>query len=544
MRSLAESPETLSVDRRGYQDQKVVIDGRIGELVRRDLQMLRVPAPCCDLRGRWHIEMQLDSPAMMYKHPKGRAVSGDVTLGPRTLPPEEGDDLDSLVRIVRGLHTVDFKPFFGGPVAPDVSRTIFGGGPDLFHEVRAEVPSGDSVSMTFIPRMTHGSIWFSGRLQGDTVRGKWTQMAYAGGAEGHFVMTRLSPPDTAQVTVHPNPSFGFRRGPRADKLPADIPAGQVPTANWRPELAVAPGGRLWLAPGGLFTADSLYGAWHRVLGSNADPVDADELRIGIRLAFVDSRVILLGLSSRYPMESAPLLYRTTDGGTSWAAVPFAGVRRLDALEAIGRSVWLAVTQVYSDTTLLLKSSDGGATWARTLAPDSMVEVTGFHRISLDTAFASTAGREHRPALWRTVDGGVHWTTVPTPADQRLQRVPAYMVRVEDIATVGKWIIVREAGRVFASPRDDIRWHALPSVMRVASERGAPRVFALVDSLRPAMLDADLKVEWQASSDLASRGQKGVEQVLMANGHGFISTDGSIFEAGPGIDLLMIPRKLP
>jgi hypothetical protein len=81
-------------------------------------------------------------------------------------------------------------------------------------------------------------------------------------------------------------------------------------------------------------------------------------------------------------------------------------------------------------------------------------------------------------------------------------------------------------------------------MRVASERGAPRVFALVDSLRPAMLDADLKVEWQASSDLASRGQKGVEQVLMANGHGFISTDGSIFEAGPGIDLLMIPRKLP
>lgn len=158
VRTLRPGGATVEVSRPGYRTASISLSGSAGQVVARALPFRRVARPCCDLRGRWRISFDLRKPAQLAPRPTARSVTGELELGPRVLPPQEGDALDSLVRVVRGLHHVDFGPFFGGPVAPDVSRSVFGSGPDLLHEVEASVPAGDSVELTFIPRMSHGSL--------------------------------------------------------------------------------------------------------------------------------------------------------------------------------------------------------------------------------------------------------------------------------------------------------------------------------------------------------------------------------------------------
>jgi len=254
LRSFAQAAETLAFSRPGYREASLTVSGVPGQVLGRDLRLERVPRPCCDLRGRWNITLQLDSPGARQPRPKARSVTGEVNLGPRYLASERDDDLDSLVHLVRGLHQVDFTPFFGAPVARDVTTSVFGDGLDLLHEVEGSVPAGDSVSITVIPRMTHGSLSMSGRIRADTIRGRWWQNMYCCGAEGRFVMTRTGPGDATPPTSAPK--SGYRRTLRRGPTAVAVSAGLAPNSNWRPELGVAPDGSLWLASGGLFVADS------------------------------------------------------------------------------------------------------------------------------------------------------------------------------------------------------------------------------------------------------------------------------------------------
>lgn len=528
IRDLVEPKAAFEIARRGYEGRDVTVRGVIGTTVRQLIEMRRVPRPCCDLRGRWRITMHLDSPAGMNPKPAGRVVSGEVDLGPRWLAPQEGDDLDSLVRPVRGLHRLDFTPFFGGQVAPDVSRSVFGSGPDLLHEVEAVVSAGDSVSIGFIPRMTHGSIWLAGRIRRDTIRGRWVQSAFAEGARGRFEMVRTAPPDSGGSAVTPPRS----RNRADERSSAAVPPRTIPASHWRPQLAVAPDGALWLASGGLFVADSLYGPWRRVFGSDTDPVEADELRIGISMAFIDSRTAFVGLDYRYPNASAPVVYRTGDGGAHWVAVPLNGLHGVRALDALGRSVWLVAREPAATQTRILVSDDGGARWSELATPTKMTDAEYLFRLGRDTAYMVTSSYGGSPALWGTIDGGHHWTPVATPHDQGLQHVRDGYERVSELASVGRWIVVREAGHVFARSIDDSRWRPLPGIEHIASERGGRQLFALTDDLRPEMLDSSLRVVWRAPETMGIP-PRGVEQVLMRNGAGYVSvTHGNVLEASP------------
>jgi len=142
LRTFAQEAETLEFRRPGYREVSVTVNGVPGQGVARDLRLERVPRPCCDLRGQWSITLQLDSRGARQPQPKALSVTGAVNLGPRYLASEPTDDLDSLVHVIRGLHQVDFTPFFGGPVGRDVSTSVFGDGPDLVHEVAGSVPAG------------------------------------------------------------------------------------------------------------------------------------------------------------------------------------------------------------------------------------------------------------------------------------------------------------------------------------------------------------------------------------------------------------------
>jgi hypothetical protein len=97
---------------------------------------------------------------------------------------------DSVVRYEFGRHAIDFSPIFGGPVASDVSTTIFGGGASLFYEVSGLVETGDSATLVIVPRMSHGGLSLWGQIHGDTLSGRWSQNAYRDGARGTFVMVR------------------------------------------------------------------------------------------------------------------------------------------------------------------------------------------------------------------------------------------------------------------------------------------------------------------------------------------------------------------
>lgn len=543
LRNNAQPSETLSVTRRGYEPQTIVVSRRTSDVVQRELLLQRVPRPCCDLRGRWRITMLLVKAAEMHPDPSGRKVSGDVELGPRIVAPEDGDDLDSLVLVRRGLHRVDFTPFFGGPVAPDVSRSVFGSGPDLLHEVEATAVGGNDVEMRFIPRMSHGSISFKGRVTGDAVLGRWVQSAMGGGAFGLFEMVRVGSVDTTPPVAPPVPSVRERR---IGLPPAEVPAGTVPCKRWRPALAVAPRGELWLACGGLFVADSVHGAWSRVLGGTTDAIEADELRSGITLAFTDAGSILLGLRHRYPNTSAPVVYRSADGGAHWAASLLPDVDAVQALGAIGNSVWLVPQDSYHSPARILASDDGGRTWRGLPVPDRMRDAMYLYRVSRDMAFVATHGDSGSAGLWRTDDAGLHWTPLPTPHDQGLHHVAPGYVRVHEIAVVGRWLVVTELGRVFARPLDEPRWRPLPGVDHVASEPGRPLLFALTDSLRPVMLDGALHVVWQAPTVVESEDDGDVEDVVMHDGIGYVSfTDGNVLQAGPSENMQWLasaPRR--
>lgn len=531
IRTLDGGAHEIWIGRRGYREETLTLTGRAGQVVSRHVGLPRVPDPCCDLRGEWSIDMRLETPARMHPDPSGRRVAGAVLLGPRHAAPQPGDDIDPIVRIVRGLHRVDFAPFFGGPVANDVSTTVFGSGPDLLREVEASVTAGDSVEVTFIPRMSHGSISMHGRIRNDTIRGEWIQNAYCCGASGTFTMQRTGPVDSgATAPAAPPPPWVTRLRAAA----ASVPAGRMPEGSWRPAFAIDEAGKLWLARGGLFVSESFGGAWRRTLGGPADPVEKDELRIGIHLAFADRDVVLVGLPDRSMEARAPVLYRSADDGASWRPVVRPGVRGVAAMRAIGSSVWVIAEGDDDGRTMLHVSDDGGLAWRDLPLPPAMRSVNDLYRISVREAFITASGRDKAVALWRTRDGGAHWTPVATPHDQGLHDVPDYGTRVEQLVSVGRWLVVREHGKVFVSPADTVRWRLMPRADWIAGDRSGTALFVVHDSLEAALLDRDLNPVWTTVERLAVPQGDYLDAVDAHAGAGYVVTGhGLLFEIREG-----------
>lgn len=176
-----------------------------------EFRLRRLPRPCCHLVGQWDVKMVLDSANPMAPRPKGRQVDGTIAFGPTIPNPDPAFNIsppDDSAPMEYGRFSIDFRPFFGGPVARDVSRTIFGGDNEtLLKEAEGVVVTGDSLYILLIPRMTHGSIWLTGRIRGDSISGTWAQNAYCCGATGHFVMRRASrePPQYHEASPLPPP---------------------------------------------------------------------------------------------------------------------------------------------------------------------------------------------------------------------------------------------------------------------------------------------------------------------------------------------------
>jgi hypothetical protein len=276
----------------------------------------------------------------------------------------------------------------------------------------------------------------------------------------------------------------------------------------------------------------LSGGWRLALGRDGDPVDADELRIGVSMAFVGDSVAILGMPLARD-TTAPKLYRTTDNGRSWSAIQTTDLVWVNTMAAVGNSVWVIGTHWGKDARLstFLRSDDGGITWAPAPMPPKMNDVISVYRESNATAYAATAGFNKGPVFWRTTDAGATWSSVPTPHDQGVNDIPSYGSRVEKIARVGSWLVVREYGKVFATRTDSIRWRRVDGIDYIAADQERDQLFALTSSLQAVMLDKDLNLIWQTNEYLAASRPSEVEQVLSRAGVGYVSTShGKLYEA--------------
>ncbi len=112
------------------------------------------------------------------------------------------------------------------------------------------------------------------------------------------------------------------------------------------------------------------------------------------------------------------LYRTDDGGATWAPVTTISgpaPTGLCALQVVSPQVLVAAGRVGSPAHFL-RSTDGGANWTSRELPDTLIQmITDVHFVSADTGyvFGGTSAniQVSRGAVLRTTDGGQTWVSV-------------------------------------------------------------------------------------------------------------------------------------
>jgi len=296
--------------------------------------------------------------------------------------------------------------------------------------------------------------------------------------------------------------------------------------------------------GGLYTADSLRGHWRRVIGIERDSVESTELLIGNHMAFVDDTTAILGLPDRFGRSSLQM-FRTTNGGADWTPIPRGDLVWVDDMTAIGKSVWVVGTHWENDTTrraTFLTSHDGGGTWTVVALPPQLNDIGHLYRVSQAVAYVSVWGYKHGPYLWRTADSGRSWSVVPTPFEQHVSRIPESGVHIEEIATVGSWLAVREYGEVYVTRADSVTWRQLEGIAHVAADTVRNELFVLTKSQNAEMLDSNLNVLWRTQDRIPGGNENAVEKVLARDGTGFVSiTKSDVYEARDGVLQLVRPK---
>jgi hypothetical protein len=145
------------------------------------------------LHGHWRTTLVLDSARLLEGKPSGDTARGDIRFGSgyRTFIVPLGLDT---VSAAFGTHNLDFTPFWGGPVPPVLSTSVLGQGTSSpITEVFARVYQADSVILILDPRFSHGRVYLTGHLQGDSMlTGNWVVLSPGSRAAGHFSMLRDS----------------------------------------------------------------------------------------------------------------------------------------------------------------------------------------------------------------------------------------------------------------------------------------------------------------------------------------------------------------
>jgi photosystem II stability/assembly factor-like uncharacterized protein len=204
----------------------------------------------------------------------------------------------------------------------------------------------------------------------------------------------------------------------------------------RPLWKSRDGGATWTAVDGLPLAfpqtlavapDGLYGATGDV--GMAKSTDAGATWMKINHGITGTSLKALAADPQHPgtlfagNTSAPgMLYRTMDGGANWADVDSLATASPAEVLVDGQNSQNVYT-LWTDSEIR-KSTDGGATWAKTTYPGSVLA-----SLAIDPAVSGNlwgytnfvftgggfSGNSIPPYLWHTADGGATWERLTSPA---------------------------------------------------------------------------------------------------------------------------------
>jgi photosystem II stability/assembly factor-like uncharacterized protein len=107
----------------------------------------------------------------------------------------------------------------------------------------------------------------------------------------------------------------------------------------------------------------------------------------------------------------PAVAKSTDGGSTWKIFPSApAAATAIAVDPSDDRIVYVAGDDGDGRTALFRSDDGGLTWSPVLVPDPSGPITTISPSSSEPGTVWVAGAR----LWKTVDGGAHWTS-PTRA---------------------------------------------------------------------------------------------------------------------------------
>ncbi len=180
-------------------------------------------------------------------------------------------------------------------------------------------------------------------------------------------------------------------------------------------LKSADGGTTWTQLG----ADKFTGP---ITGCSSNGFSCGGAFIGglsVRPGGLNPATILAAVSLPTGLANASGIYRSIDGGTTWANVQ-AGTTSLGATAVQYATNLIAYAGFDGASGGVYKSSDGGATWlarngggANTITPGGRVELSvALSDTTGNTVYASvgaSGGGEGLAGFYRTTDGGANWT---------------------------------------------------------------------------------------------------------------------------------------
>lgn len=107
------------------------------------------------------------------------------------------------------------------------------------------------------------------------------------------------------------------------------------------------------------------------------------------------------------------LLRTTDGGQTWATVPLPDPSAYEAYLLDAQTAWVRFDDLQSSTSILARTRDGGATWIRLSPPFSLYNAV-FTFVTASDGWAETYGVGAGQAyidVYETHDGGDTWSPI-------------------------------------------------------------------------------------------------------------------------------------
>ncbi|MCX6566671.1 MAG: YCF48-related protein [Candidatus Aminicenantes bacterium] len=206
--------------------------------------------------------------------------------------------------------------------------------------------------------------------------------------------------------------------------------------------------------------------------------------------------------------------RTTDGGTTWTAVPVPGAEAVDFrdIEAFGAEA--AVIMGVGQPARMFRTDDGGQTWVQTYlndAPGIFLDAMAFYDDKNGLAVGDPM--DGRFFLIRTADGGKTW--MPLPPESRpsaLDGEAAFAASGTALFAQGEnraWFCTGgTVSRVWRSLDRGERWEAVSSALREGTpSTGGFSVFFFNDSAG-IVVGGDYRDEPAAASSAAVSGDGG------------------------------------